>query len=611
MKNIIKLLVTVLLFAVTILCVGCVSAEFDGVSETSFLGAGIKNGGGLEMEVAVSKEKLSAFYSVTDFEQFKSFFNDYISVINNNSDDVDVLKIKSFAETEDSYRVNISTRRLDTIGLGTLDYRTGATYAAFTGEMDTLEFYYDGINDKIPHLVYPRTSEKTQITYTIRPAQNSVNIKAKKYSKGVTNEVTFQDFKKYLSDTQDKIVTFKMANLVFADSILIRLNGNIRYVSSQGIEVLDENTVKLTPIHLTANDGTENTQIKAFIGYFTYKANLSPLAIGSIVTVGTLFLVFVVLCVRFKWISRFFKGKVFAGMKKYKMLYVMLIPGLILLILFHYLPLRGLVTAFQKYDIYDGYASEYIGLKNFSNIFYAATSDKMYRIFRNTIFISLIRIVTNFPLILVMALVVQSIKRRRVKGMFQGISFIPYFISWTAVSGMAYALLSTNTGLINNVLERLGLERVQWYNNPDPWWLILAVTSLWKGMGWGTLIYIAAMCNIDTELYEACALDGGGILRQAFSVTLPSIMSVICLQLILDVGNIMKDNYEQILALIPGDTSSVNSTVEVIGKYTLSQMNTSGMGSATAMGFIQSLIGLILVLFVNRIVKKTDNEGIL
>ena len=295
---------------------------------------------------------------------------------------------------------------------------------------------------------------------------------------------------------------------------------------------------------------------------------------------------------------------------KYKGLYLMLIPGLALLILFHYLPLGGLVTAFQDYDIFDGYYSEFIGLKNFRNILLAATSDKMYQIFRNTIFISIIRIVTNFPVILALALVVYSVRNKYVRSIFQGISFIPYFISWTAVSGMAFALLSTDTGLINTVLHMLGQEGVRWYTTPDPWWLILAITSLRQGMGWGTLIYIAAMCNIDEELYEACALDGGGVLRQAFHVTLPSTMGVICLQLILDTGNIMKDNYEQILALVP-DSTAINNTVEVIGKYTYSQLNGPGMGSATAMGLIQSIIGLILVLFANKIVKKTDNEGIL
>ena len=299
-----------------------------------------------------------------------------------------------------------------------------------------------------------------------------------------------------------------------------------------------------------------------------------------------------------------------AAFKKYKGIYIMLLPGTLLLLLFHYIPLGGLITAFQDYDIFDGYYSEFIGLKNFYNILLATTSDKMYQIFRNTIFISLIRIVTNFPIIVVLALVVQSIHNKRVKGVFQAISFIPYFISWTAVSGMAFAMLSTDTGLINAILRALGQEAVRWYNTPDPWWLILAITSLWKGMGWGTLIYISAMCNIDSELYEACALDGGGVISQAIHVTLPSIMNMICLQLVLDVGNIMKDNYEQILALIP-DSTAINQTVEVIGKYTYTQMNSSGMGSATAMGMIQSIIGMILVLFANKIVKKTDNEGIL
>ena len=131
-------------------------------------------------------------------------------------------------------------------------------------------------------------------------------------------------------------------------------------------------------------------------------------------------------------------------------------------------------------------------------------------------------------------------------------------------------------------------------------------------MGWGTLIYISAMCNIDTELYEACSLDGGGLLRQTFTVTLPGIMNIICLQLILDVSNIMRDNYEQILAMTNGQVSgTIQETVDVVGRIAYAAMFKGNYGSATAIGLIQGVIGSLLVLVTNQIVKKTDNEGII
>lgn len=572
------------------------------------LDVSLENGGNARITLTVSSDKMSE-YGVNDLESFKTFLKGYVDILNGASEDVDVINIGEFSSDDNGYTVTINTRRISKVGgIGSISYREGKTLSTITADMDSIENYYDSLNDKVSWNIYPSTQDgATKQTGRFRVKGES--IVAKRYDGGNFTTLNFKDFKGYLTGTTDQVITFKMANFIFAEDIVLHLNGNVQMVSSTCVKVIDQRTVRLTPI--TVKDTDTNEDISLFIGYLSYKQDLSVLAICGIV-LGCLALATLVFCfIKFKWIKRFKQSKLRKNLKKYRMLYLMILPGFIILFIFHYLPLGGLVTAFQKYDIYDGYASEFIGLKNFYNIFYAVTSDKMYQIFRNTIFISLIRIVSNFPIILVLALVVHSIKNKMVKSVFQGISFIPYFVSWTAVGGMAFALLDSNAGLLNNLLESLGMQPVKWFSTPDPWWTILAVTSLWKGMGWGTLIYIAAMCNIDTELYEACAIDGGGVLRQAVTVTLPSIANVICLQLILDTGNIMKDNYEQIMALIPGDTSAVNTTVEVIGKYTLAQLNGTGMGAATAMGLIQSVIGVILVLITNGIIKKTENEGIL
>ena len=208
------------------------------------------------------------------------------------------------------------------------------------------------------------------------------------------------------------------------------------------------------------------------------------------------------------------------------------------------------------------------------------------------------------------ALFVNSIKNTRVKSVVQTVSFIPYFLSWAAVAGLLYTIIS-DYGILNTLLVKLGMERISWYAEVDSWWGILSITSLWKGMGWGTLIYISAMCNIDDELYEACALDGGGAFRKMITVTLPGIMPMICMQLILDSSSIMKDNYEQILALTNGATG-LKDRLEVIGQVSFDALRSgSGFGSATAIGMIQGVIGLILVFVSNKIVKKTDNPGII
>ena len=175
---------------------------------------------------------------------------------------------------------------------------------------------------------------------------------------------------------------------------------------------------------------------------------------------------------------------------------------------------------------------------------------------------------------------------------------------------MAFNLLGEN-GALNAMLNSLLGHSFDFYGNPDYWWGILAASSLWKGLGWGTLIYMSALGSISDELYDACTIDGGGRFRQAITVTLPGVMNVIMLQLILDISSIMGDNYEQIIAMTRG-LDILHSTTNVVGTLAYgSVLGGSGFSLATACGLIQGVIGLILVIFTNRIVKKTDNEGIL
>lgn len=308
--------------------------------------------------------------------------------------------------------------------------------------------------------------------------------------------------------------------------------------------------------------------------------------------------------------KKFLKGDFCTGIRQHKLLYLLLLPAFLYVLIFCYLPMFGLVIAFQDYKILDGvFGSEFIGMKSFRKIFYAQNRGT-YRMFRNTIYISLIRIGTNFPLILVFTLLLNEVKNRRAKGVIQTISYIPNFISWIAVGGMAFNLLGEN-GTLNAIFVKTLGHSFDFYGEPDYWWWILAASSLWKGMGWGTLIYMSALGSISDELYDACTIDGGGRLRQAFTVTIPGVMNVMMLQLILDISSIMGDNYEQIIAMTRS-LDILNPTTSVVGTLAYgSVLGGGGFSGATACGLIQGVIGLILVIFTNRIVKKTDNEGIL
>lgn len=308
--------------------------------------------------------------------------------------------------------------------------------------------------------------------------------------------------------------------------------------------------------------------------------------------------------------KKFLKGDFCTGIRQHKLLYLLLLPAFLYVLIFCYLPMFGLVIAFQDYKILDGvFGSEFIGMKSFRKIFYAQNRGT-YRMFRNTIYISLIRIGTNFPLILVFTLLLNEVKNRRAKGVIQTISYIPNFISWIAVGGMAFNLLGEN-GTLNAIFVKTLGHSFDFYGEPDYWWWILAASSLWKGMGWGTLIYMSALGSISDELYDACTIDGGGRFRQALTVTIPGVMNVMMLQLILDISSIMGDNYEQIIAMTRS-LDILNPTTSVVGTLAYnSVLGGGGFSIATACGLIQGVIGLILVIFTNRIVKKTDNEGIL
>lgn len=310
-------------------------------------------------------------------------------------------------------------------------------------------------------------------------------------------------------------------------------------------------------------------------------------------------------------IKDFFQGEIWQGILRHKALYLLLIPAFLLIVIFNYAPMFGIVIAFQEYVPAEGVlGSEFIGLKNFYSILLSPQSAS-YLEFRNTIYISLIRIATNFPVILIFTLLINEIKSRKAKALVQAISYIPYFISWVSVGGMAYNLLKLDGGIFNQIIELFGGTGFDWYAKVDIWWWILALSSLWKGMGWATLIYISALGSIDMELYDACEIDGGGRFRKMLSVTLPGIMNMIMLQLILDVGAIMSDNYDQVMAMT-NQASALYETTQLVSSLEFSALGGgSGHSTATAYGLIRGLIGMTLVLLTNKVAKNSDNEGIL
>ena len=548
-----------------------------------------------------------------DEAAFLAYFQTYLDSINSRSGDSDYLTVEECQKTEKGYTVTVSTRRVDKLsGIGEIEFSAGDSMLPEVE--DTLNSYIKG-NLKVRVLrVYPGEEAKEKLFFIgYSTHSKNPNLKLRPVDIQTGEKVDTDAFMNALTAGGKQLLMFNLPDMSFIEKITLTLPGDIQYIPSQGVKAVDGRTVEITPVKLNANlkdrNGPETT-LEAMVGYVVYQKDLSPVALGAILIGGIWLITLVIyLIMRRKETGTFVDRQLTAKVNRYKMLYLMLIPGLAILIIFHYVPYFGLTAAFQDYDLLEGISSEWVGMKYFVRIFNANT-DRIYRVMRNTIFISLLRVVTNFPIILFYALFVYSLRNRKVRSVVQTVSFIPYFLSWTACAGFLYAIIS-DYGILNSILGMFGLEAVSWYGEVDAWWGILSISSLWKGMGWATLIYIAAMCNIDNELYEASALDGCGPLRQIFTVTIPGIMPVICLQLILDIASLLKDNYEQILALINGATG-LKETTEVIGQISYDALkNGSNFGSAVAFGLIQGTIGLILVFVSNGIVRKTDNEGIL
>jgi putative aldouronate transport system permease protein len=278
-------------------------------------------------------------------------------------------------------------------------------------------------------------------------------------------------------------------------------------------------------------------------------------------------------------------------------LYLLLIPGLMFIILIRYMPMYGLITAFQDYNIYRGVLeSPFAGLKHFKALF---GSPKFYEVLRNTIVISFGKIAVSFPLSILIALMINELRLVICKRIFQTILYLPHFLSWVIVTGLVISATSPSTGMINEFITRLGgntiafLMDTVWF----PWVLILS--EAWKEAGYGAIVFIAALSGISQELYEAASVDGAGKIRQIVHITIPGIMSVIILMFILKLGGILGVNTEQVLLLY---NPTVYKTGDVLGTYIYrTGVALSNYSYATALGFFESLVGLGLVLIGNTV----------
>ena len=290
-------------------------------------------------------------------------------------------------------------------------------------------------------------------------------------------------------------------------------------------------------------------------------------------------------------------------------LYFMALPTVVWLVVFCYIPILGLVMAFQDLNITKGIlGSPYVGLKNFKFLF---TTTDAWVITRNTVCYNLVFILVNMMLAVLMALLLSELRSRITAKGLQTIYMLPYFLSWAVVAIILSAFLDRDYGLINRIMIGLGKQtgKVDYYTNRALWPPLLVGINAWKGVGYQTVLYLAVISGISTEYYEAAVLDGANKRQQAWYITIPHLRMVISISIIMAMGSIFRGDFG-LFYVVTKNTGRLYPVTDVIDTYiyrALTQL--SNVGMATASGMYQSIVGLILVLIVNAIVNRIDPDS--
>lgn len=296
--------------------------------------------------------------------------------------------------------------------------------------------------------------------------------------------------------------------------------------------------------------------------------------------------------------------------KAYMPLYLMMVPGLVYLFINNYIPMAGIIIAFKQVNYRLGIlASPWVGFDNFEFLF--ATKDA-WTITRNTICYNVVFIILTPVIAITVAVLLNELTAKLSKKIYQTVILVPYLISIVVVAYLVYALLSTDTGFVNNsIIAPLGGEKVSWYSDPKYWPLILVIVHVWKGFGYSTIIYYATLVGIDKTYYEAAAIDGAGRWKQFIHVTLPGLKSTIITLTMLSIGRIFYSDFG-LFYQVPMNSGPLLDATNTIDTYVyrgLMQLNNVGMSSAA--GFYQSMVGFVLVLTANLVVSKISKEDAL
>lgn len=298
----------------------------------------------------------------------------------------------------------------------------------------------------------------------------------------------------------------------------------------------------------------------------------------------------------------------FANIVKYKSIYMLILPAILLATIFNYLPMRGIVIAFKDFDIIKGMEeSPWVGMQHFVDIF---TKPELLKAVTNTLWYGVVLVFGSFPFPIILALMFNELKNMRFKKTMQTITYMPYFLSWISVVGLFYTIFGTE-GVYNTLMTKIfgeGYEATNILLDDDYFLPIIFISNIWKSVGWNSIIFLAAIAGIDQSLYEAAAIDGCGKLKQAWHITLPGIKTTIIVVLVMSMGSLISSNFDQIYGFQNVFTQPTTDTISTViyrsgiqeGKYS----------TATAFGLSQGLVNITLIFASNFLSKKIANASI-
>ncbi len=302
---------------------------------------------------------------------------------------------------------------------------------------------------------------------------------------------------------------------------------------------------------------------------------------------------------------RLAKRRGWSRIRPFVPLYILFLPVLAYYVTFSYAPMVGVVIAFKNYNFLDGILhSKWVGLAHFERFMH---NGDFWVVFKNTILLAFYRLLFGFPAPILFALLVYEMRFTKAKRIIQTISYLPHFLSWVVVYAIAYNFLS-DSGLANRIIESFGGRSISFLGDPAYFRSIFVGSSIWKEVGWGAIIYLAAFTRLDSHLFEAAAIDGANRWRRMWHVTLPGIRTIVSIMLLLALGNILSVSFEQVVVMMNPMVSPVAEVIDYY-VYRVGLLTANNFSYATAVGLFRSVIALAIVLIANWFAKKLDEDG--